>query len=661
MKKIFKIYITILMMTITLGLVGCSNNSKTDAIQQYTKAWKDRNYDEMYEALSQESKEYISKEDFIKRYSTIYSGIGVNNIEVEVKEENKDKKTLINIRMNTIAGDIKFEDKIVDVVKEDNQYKVLWDEGLIIPGMIKDDKLKYQIEKGVRGKILDRDGNLLAYDGEANQVYIHPRVFEVNKEEKINSMSKILDKSLEFIQGKLENKNPEHLIPIVKISIYEQEKADLIEGIEGVTVKKEPSRVYADGEAFGNLIGYIGDITKEKLEVNEGKGYSQYSKIGIKGLEQVYEEKLRAKDGVCIYIERGEEKIEIAKTDTVNGEDIQLSIDSNLQKDIYTKMNQEKGASVALDPKSGEVLAMVSSPSYDSNTLVTYKSDSIIKLYEESQNAQFDNRANNAYSPGSTMKLITTAIGLENNIINPNETMDIKGLNWQKDSSWGNYKVTRVKDPGRTINLYDAIKYSDNIYFADKAIKIGEKKFLEGVKKFGIGEELPFEYPMEQSQVSNNGKLESEILLGDSGYGQGQVLMTPLDVAMVYSALGNEGKIMVPRLVISENSQAKVYKEAINSGYLQGIINYFSGVINDSDGTGNLAKIQNVNLVGKTGTAEIKKSKDDENGTQNGWFAAVEIDNSKIAISMIIEDIKDRYSSEYVVSMVKNILENYLK
>ena len=99
------------------------------------------------------------------------------------------------------------------------------------------------------------------------------------------------------------------------------------------------------------------------------------------------------------------------------------------------------------------------------------------------------------------------------------------------------------------------------------------------------------------------------MLLADSGYGQGEVLMTPLDVSMSYSALSNNGNIMKPRLVISENKNQKVYSEAINKENLENLISCFGAVINDEDGTGNLGKINGVNLVGKTGTAEIKKSK----------------------------------------------------
>ena len=604
--------------------------------------------------------EYISKEDFIKRYSSIYSSIGVNDINISIGEINSKTEIPISITMNTLAGKLKFEDIKVNIVEEDKDYKIVWNESLIIPNMIKDDKIGVEVDKAIRGQILDRDNNKLAYDGKAYQVSIHPSVFTVNKDENLSKFANILDVSIDKISEKIENQNPEHKIPILKVSQYEDEKINSLKTIEGVIIDEVDSRVYQNSEALGCLIGYTDNITKEELEKYKDKDYNSQSKIGKSGLEQVYEDKLRARDGVHIFIKRGEEKITLAKTEPINGENIKLSIDSKLQENIYAQMNNEKGASVALHPQTGEVLAMVSSPSYNSNTKVTYITKTISNKWKESEYAHNENRFNNAYSPGSTMKLITASIGLDENVLNSNDTFDIKGLNWQKSSDWGEYYVTRVKDPKKPVNLYDATKYSDNIYFADLAIKIGKDKLIEGAKKFGIGETLDFEYPMDKSQISNKGKLDNEMLLADSGYGQGEVLMTPLDVAMSYSALSNNGNIMKPRLVISENKEQKVYSEAINKENLENLISCFGAVINDEDGTGNLGKINGVNLVGKTGTAEIKKSKDDTEGSENGWFVAVNMDEPKIAISMIIEDLNGKSTASHVVPKVKNIIESYI-
>lgn len=664
LKRIF-IVASVLIMSMFVFL-GCNKEENIEAVvNNYAKLLNDGKYEELYEELANESKKYIdeeyeSKEGFVQKYSNIYSAMGVNNIKIDIKDSENKLEIPITITMNTIAGELKFDDANIKLVKEDNKYKILWNESLILPQMIQGDKIRVKTTNGSRGRILDRNDNLLAYNGEVNFVNIVPDAFEENKNENISKMADILDISEEYIEDKLnKSTNSDEALFIVKVSNYEQEKVEMLSDINGVSVQKGISRVYAQGEAFGSLLGYIGSITEEELAKNPNKGYTFYSQIGKNGLEQVYEDKLRAKEGAHIYIERGDEQITVAKTEASDGEDIKLSIDSELQEDVYNQMNKDKGASIAMDPKTGEVLAMVSSPSYDSNTLVTYKTKTIAKTWEESKNAEFDNRANNAYSPGSTMKLITASIGLENKVIDPSEKMEIKGLYWQNSSSWGDYKVTRVKDAG-SVNLYEAVKYSDNIYFADKAIKIGAEKYIEEAKKFGIGVKSTFEYPMAKSQISNNGKLEDELLLADTGYGQGEILTTPLEITMAYSALGNNGNIMTPRLVISENNEAKIYSEAISKDYLPELKKCFSAVINDSDGSGNLAKIEGVNLAGKTGTAEIKGSKDDKSGSENSWFAAVDLDDSKIAISMVMEDMKEKSTSQYLVPKVKNIIETYL-
>lgn len=662
-KKLSRLVIVSMMIISVFILSGCSDkNEMKNTVKNYTKLLNEKKYGELYEILTTDSKEYIKeefggKEGFVNKYSAIYSAMGVNNIKIDVGEIKDKSEIPITISMNTIGGKLKYEDAIIKLKKEDDKYKICWNESLILPDMVQGDKIRVKVSNGNRGEILDRDGNLLAYNGEVNYINIDPKLF---KKEDISDLAKALDISEEYIEKKIENNiNPDYAINIVKVSKYEEDKVQEALKIEGVMSQVGASRVYAKGEAFGSLLGYIGDITAEELEKNAGKGYTTSSQVGKNGLEQVYEDTLRATDGVHIYIERGGKDITLAKIKSSDGKDIKLAIDSDLQKSVYDQMDNEKGASIAMNSATGEVLAMVSSPSYDSNTMVTYKTKTIAKEWEENKNASFDNRANNLYSPGSTMKLITASIGMENKAIDPNEKMKIEGVNWQKSSSWGNYKVTRVKNVS-SVNLYDAVVNSDNIYFADKAIKIGSENLIEGAKKFGLGADIKFEYPMSNSQISNSGAIDSEILLGDTGYGQGEVLTTPLQITMAYSALGNEGKIMTPRLVISENKEEKVYSEAIQKKYLKELQKDFAGVINDSNGSGYLCKIEGVNLAGKTGTAEIKSTKEDETGNENSWFVAVDMDNSKLAISMVMENMKDKSTSKYLVPKVKNIMKSYI-
>ena len=654
----------ILIAGFSIFISGCSKKDEIkEAFNMYVDLWSNYKYEDMYDMLSEESKEYIDKETFVERYSNIYDAIDAKNIEFSINnEESRDKKSLeipFTMKLNTIVGDLEIDEFKLTLANEKSGYKVMWNEGLIFPGMVEGDKVRVESNYAKRGSIFDKNGEPLAMDDEVKSIGVHPSKLENNKMQKIEAMANILDISKEYIEEKLVNVDPEQFIPIVDVLQSNYEILDKIRGIEGVIINNKNSRVYSGKEAFGSLIGYIGPITAEELEKYKESGYNEVSLIGKAGLEQVYEDTLRGYDGAKIYIERGEEEIIIAEKDAVNGKDIKLSIDSALQEKIYSEMGGEKGSATAVNPKTGEVLAMVSSPSYDSNIFVTYKTKSIDKKWRELNGEQFKNRFNDVYSPGSTMKLITAAIGLNEKIISPSDEMDISGLSWQADSSWGNYKITRVTDPKRPINLKEAVKYSDNIYFGKLALDIGEKNFISGSNNFGIGEKNDFEFPMEDSKISNDGNLSNNILLADSGYGQGEIMVSTLDMALAYSTLANNGVIMKPRLDLELNPSESEWKNAIKAENVQPLIEAFTSVVNDSDGTASSAKIEGHNIAAKTGTAEIK-SNQGEAGIENGWFTAVDIDNSKISISMLIENVQGRGGSGIPTNMIKNILDYYL-
>ncbi|UOW68927.1 penicillin-binding transpeptidase domain-containing protein [Paraclostridium bifermentans] len=664
MKKFKLITVSLIIMLGTIFVVGCSSKSKIEsAMDEYNKSWQNQDFEKMYTMLSEKSQKNISKEDFVQTYTDIYTRIKAKNIKIsksdQALEEGKD--AYLNVSMDTLGGKIDSSKIKIDMVKEGKGYKVNWDYGLILPDLKKEDKVGIDTDsyKGKRGSIYDRNGNLIAGEGQLKQVQLDLKKFKDGSESnKITDMANILDISPSYIENKINsNTNPDHAVDIVSLLESDNEKIEKLLQIPGVQITTtKNARVYNGGEAIGSLIGYTGNITQEQLKDKKNKGYNENSKIGIGGIEEVYEDKLRAEDGGCVYIltPDGQKKVLVEKK-AKNGEDVKLSIDLDLQKKVYDEMKDEKGASVATNPKTGEVLAMVSSPSFDPNSYMTYITKSEKAKWEADNNAQLQRRFKTVYSPGSTMKLVTATIGLEDKKIDPDEAVDIKGKTWEE------YDVTRVTDPGKPVNLKDATVYSDNIYFAKAALNIGGKDFVNGAKKFGIGEDIKFGYPIEKSQISNSGNLDNKSLLAATGYGQGEVLTTPLNMTMIYSSLGNDGKIMMPKLDITKSSEPKVYKQAINTEYVDRLKDCFSAVINDPKGTGHSAKIEGINIAGKTGTAELKKDKDDTNANENGWFAGVDTDEGKLSISMIIENVKGRGGSEIPTVKVKNIMEYYLK
>lgn len=668
MKKLLLITFAIAM----LVLSGCSKGkSAADTFEVYKESWQNKNYEAMYDMLSTEAKGYITKEDFVERYTNIYSGIEAEAIKVTIDSENenkdeKDKSSMpFSIDMKTVAGDIKIEGYTANLVKEKIDKKttwlINWDEKMIFPQMIQGDKVRIETLEGKRGEIYDAKGTGLAINGTLIQIGIYPKNYEANKVANTEQLAKILDISPSVITEKLAaNTNPEYFVPIVTVIATEKEKITAALAIDGVIKQdKENGRIYNGGEAFGSLIGYIGNITAEELQNNAGKGYTETSLIGKRGLEQVYEERLKAKDGAHIYISRESDKskIDIAKTEPKDGEKITLSVDNELQKKIYESMNGEKGASTAIDPKTGAVLAMVSSPSYDSNAFTTYVTQTTKAKWDAAADAQFENRFKKSYAPGSTFKLFTAIAGLEKSAIKPEEALSISGTGWQPDASWGSYKVTRVTDTGAPVNLKDAFVYSDNIYFAQMALKLGKEAFLEKAKAFGIGEELPIDYPIVESQISADGGLKNDIALADSSYGQGQVLMTPLQLTLMYSAVVNDGKIMSPTL---ESKQPAVWKEnLISAANAKVLVEDLKAVIEDPNGTAHSIQIPGVSLAGKTGTAELKKDANDTNAEENGWFVVMNTDNPKLVMATIMESVKSKGGSHFVLDGQKKVLEYY--
>lgn len=678
-KKSLVLAASIMILTLSgIFLTSCSKGEKpAEKFETYKDKWQKKDYVAMYGMLSAKTKESVTEKEFVDRYTAIYKGIEAENITINAEgvdklKEGKDNtvKVPFSMTMDTMAGSMEVKGYEMTLVKEKAGNKevwaVDWNEKLIFPQMSPGDKVRAESHNAKRGEIYDRNGKPLAVNAPIVSLGVNSGTFSKNnKEAKIAELSRILDVTPAFIEGKIKGVNePEIFIPIVNLLTTDQEKLTEAMKIEGVIHTKPIGRVYPGGEAFGSLIGNVGSITAEELEKFKGQGYSSTSIIGKRGLEQVFDKRLKGENGGVIYISKQKdgketEKVVLIKKKPKDGENIKLTVDFDLQKKIYEELGKEPGSASALNPKTGEVLALVSSPSFDSNLYTTYVPEKVKAQWEKSKNAEFNNRFKLATAPGSTFKMITAAIGLEKGSINLKDTIDVQGKQWQKDSSWGNYKVTRVSDPGKPVNLRDAFIYSDNIYFAQAALKIGKDDFAAESSKFGLNEDLPFPYPIAKAQIANEGKIKNDIQLSDTGYGQGEVLMSPLHVALAYSALVNDGNIMTPLL---EPASSKPWKEnVISQDNIKILQEYLKAVIEDPSGTGREAKINGISLLGKTGTAELKKSLEDTAAEENGWFVVMNNDNPKIVLTMMVENVKNRGGSHFVVPRAKRVMEYYMK
>lgn len=430
------------------------------------------------------------------------------------------------------------------------------------------------------------------------------------------------------------------------------------------TTNENGEREYPYGEVAAHLIGYVRGISSEELEAHKGEGYTESSVIGKTGLELAFEDKLRGKNGTGIYIvDANEATLEtIAETDIEDGEDIRTTIDIELQQEIYNEFDGDNGLSVAINPKTGEVLAMVSTPSFDSNKFITGFTDEEWNNLSSDKNTPMFARYESTWAPGSSFKPITGAVGLTTDSFTATEDFGPSGLRWQEDSSWGDFYVTTLTTYSGAANLRNALIYSDNIYFAKAALKIGGSNFADALKKIGFGKEMDFPIAMSESQFGSNNEFTSNSDLANSGYGQGKVLVNPLHVASIYSAFVNDGNMIKPHIEYSEETEYWI-EDAFTEDAADEIRDDLIQVVNSPNGTGYEARISGVTIAGKTGTAELKSSKD-EDGEELGWFNAIVIsdeeDEQLLTINMI-ENVEDRGGSHYLLPKVRNIINSYLK
>ncbi|PAE19102.1 hypothetical protein CHH80_18285 [Bacillus sp. 7504-2] len=661
--------ITLWMLTFFLMFMagGCSKKlSPEDSFSMYLESWEEMNFAEMYQHLSGNAKERMSEQQFVERYEKIYNGIEVKQLKITGRytdtEETKGGAITLKytVRMTTNAGPIEFDHQAQLVKEKSNekqQWFVNWEPSLIFPTMEEGDTVGVRTLKATRGEIYDRHGSGLAINAPAYVVGIVPEKLSDQEETSIEALADLLAITPDEIKQKLSADwvKPELFVPIVTLP-YGQKDIEPFLKIPGVMIQEETVRTYPFGPATAHLIGYVREISAEQLQELEKQGYSAGDIIGNTGLESIYENKLRGKNGVHIYIrdKDGNLKETLAQTDAVDGETLQLALDANLQYEIYQQLEGDAGTSVAVAPKTGALLALVSTPAFDPNAFVRGLSTKQWEEWNQNPKNPFFNRFLNRSAPGSVFKTITAAAGLKLGTIEPNERKQINGLRWSKDESWGGYYVTRVKNKS-TVNLRDAIVYSDNIYFAQEAIELGIERFVNAITEFGFNEELNLPFTMAPSQLSNAG-INTEVQLADSAYGQGEILMSPIHLAMTYTPFLNDGDMLYPLLLKEE--ERKIWKNnLIDHETVERIDSYLLDVVKDPNGTGHGVYIPTRTIAGKSGTAEIKASKSDTQGTENGWFVAYDHDKQDLLIAMMIEDVKQRGGSSYVGKKVKPIFQ----
>lgn len=666
-RKTLLIVLPLLLLLVVGGFFGYRyydkqqrQNQAEKVVHSFIENLSKNKFDKLPSLILSDSAERngYTNDQVAEKYQTIFSGIDAANIKgskITLSDDvkNADYQFTYQLSLTTSLGEIKDLNYSGTIKFEKDQPKIDWAPNLIFPDMAGQDKVSISVDEAVRGEIVDRNKTPLAANGTLYQLGVIPGQLGdgEDKESRIKAIAKQFDLTEKAIQQALDQSwvQDDYFVPLKIV----EPTADLP---TGASIQETAGRTYPLGEAAAQLIGYVGDITAEDVEKDDT--LASNGKIGRSGLEAAFDKELRGKNGgkIAITDEKGTERKALIETKKTDGKTIQLTIDAKAQKIAFDSLKNQAGSTVVTEPTTGDLLVLASSPSFDPNKMTNGISQEDYDAYQNNKDLPFISRFATGYAPGSTFKTITAAIGLDNGTINPETVLSINGLKWQKDSSWGDYFVTRVSDVA-SVNLRNALVYSDNIYMAQQTLAMGEDKFRAGLEKFIFGEELDLPIAMTPAQISNDKSFNSEILLADTGYGQGELLINPIQQAAMYSVFANQGSLVYPRLVMGAETKTK--KELISPETISLINEDLKAVVTDENGTAHSLAALGLPLAAKTGTAEIKE-KQDEKGQENSFLFAFDAQNQKYLMVSMLEDRQENSSATALApDLLSYLSENY--
>ena len=657
---------------LTFFMTSCDEeivHDPLDTFNQYKASFASLDFESMYKNLDTKSKENMTEEVYVKMYRDIYDSIPITGAKMENRMDDLDlykkieDKNEVRVPVNVIITGVGLEQdysidvklvKEIDDVSGKANFKVSFAYDLVYEGLQKSDKIIFKETAPERGRILDRNMKPIADNTELFWIGMVPGRLGADRNAAITALSDAFGLTTAYITKRLglswakENT----FVDMIKVPSTEKAKVDALTGkYPGIIYRTLIDRTYPYGEAAAHLTGYLGLVNKEEYKELEPLGFPINTKVGRAGLEMIYEKELRGTKGVqAILLDKDDHVKQVLGHNTSNqGKDIVLTIDIDKQVRLFNALGGEIGTASLVNYKTGEIEALVSSPSYDPNDFVIGQSQASYDALVRDPKNPLLNRFSKGYVPGSVLKPITTALALDLIKFDENFEMNVDGLAWQKDATWGNYYVKRIREPGNPVNLQKAFIYSDNIYFAQMALNLGEANFAEGAKKYGIGTEMNIGYPLESSQMANNGVMNNEILLADSGYGQGQVLMNILTLPKAFTVFANGGNLVEMKLL--KDDQNPVSSKVTSPEIAEKVFSLMKNTVDSTEGTAHQFFQEKRNFAGKTGTAQV-------GNIELGWFSVIDKnDNAPYITTMMVEGVQNKGGSNFAVEKVKTFLE----
>jgi len=537
-----------------------------------------------------------------------------------------------------------------------------------------------------RGLIYDSRGNLLVNNDASFSLEIYPLDLpkaENERQQFYDNLSSITTIPSDEIRNAIKEKGFNRADPIILKENIDRDTAMLLEvktnNMPGVVISKNPIRNYSVLTGLSQIIGYVGQVTDAEIKNNPNLRMNQV--IGKEGLEKTYEDYLKGQDGVSqIEVDsRGRAQRVLSNLSPSPGNNLTLTLDKDLESYMASALasgisnaGSKAGVAVAIDPRTGGVLGMVSLPTYDNNIFAKGTSqEEYQKILSDPMQAMFNRAISGTYPSGSTIKPLIASAGLQDGVITENTTIDDPG-----EIKVANYVYPDWKAHG-LVDVRKALAVSCNVFFYsvgggwEKIRGLGVNKLHDYLEKFGFGQKLGIDLPSENSGLVPSPEWKEQVkkeswYLGDTYHmsiGQGDVLVTPLQMATAIASIANDGEVLKPYVVskitdkdgnmVKVNQKEVIRPKFIDSGNLQIVREGMRNCVTASYGSCSSLDDLSVAVAAKTGTAQFGNE-----GKTHAWFAAfAPYNDPQIVISVIVEGGGEGYSAAGPIA--KDILNWY--
>ena len=481
-------------------------------------------------------------------------------------------------------------------------------------------------QPGSRGKILDREGCVIVDNKISYNLMIIPQ--ELNGLDKaLTSLSGILGVSVTDLKKKYKNS---YIAPAVPVTIAENigtKKAIAIEqlkqDIPAVTIQLEPKRSYPYGKLACHLIGYLSEIDRWRLTKLEDYGYKTKDIVGFGGVEEKFDYYLRQEEGgLSVEVDHKGKLVRVLGFESPhNGKDIQLTLNLKIQKIVEDNLEDKRGSVVIMDPGTGEIIAMASSPGFNPSDFVE-KSSSVAGFFSDSSASLVNRAISGAYPAGSIFKVIVATGGLEAKKINMSTSFFCQGsiqIGRGEFDCWSTHHDQ---------NLLAAIAHSCNVFFYKTGLLLGAQAIHDYACKFGLSRITGFDLPYEVSgfipsplwRKINKFKSWYDGDTANLSIGQGDVLVTPIQMVRMMAVFANKGYLVTPYITKAVDGkdisayQRRASRVPIKPNAINYVCQGLRGVVLEPKGTGNVLSSLSVSIAGKTGTAQAPP------GQPHAWF-----------------------------------------